>query len=146
MFVGYAISRKDIVTNVMAGVCIESKAVDVAFSQEREDRKYVLAKFNLPSSASLRLKDSSNVEVDADIFDELLKSSGVSFKAEECDGINAEEEFSEGSSLSDWSPSSCASQGSSSGSDTTLILESTKARKRQLVEGSLDSNVARDVS
>ncbi|KAM3619869.1 uncharacterized protein V6R79_001453 [Siganus canaliculatus] len=106
----------------------------------------VLAKFNLPSSASLRLKDSSNVEVDADIFDELLKSSGVSFKAEECDGINAEEEFSEGSSLSDWSPSSCASQGSSSGSDTTLILESTKARKRQLVEGSLDSNVARDVS
>ncbi|KAM3623526.1 uncharacterized protein V6R79_012175 [Siganus canaliculatus] len=109
-----------------------------------EDAIPVLAKFNLPSSASLRLKDSSNVEVDADIFDELLKSSGVSFKAEECDGINAEEEFSEGSSLSDWSPSSCASQGSSSGSDTTLILESTKARKRQLVE--LDSNVARDVS
>lgn len=46
----------------------------------------VLAKFNLPGSASLGLKDSSNVEVDSDIFDELLKSSGVSFKAEECDG------------------------------------------------------------
>lgn len=46
----------------------------------------VLAKFNLPGSASLSLKDSSNVEVDSDIFDELLKSSGVSFKAEECDG------------------------------------------------------------
>lgn len=62
-------------------------------------------------------------------------------------GRNAEEEFSEGSSLSDWSPSpSRASQGSSSGSDSTLILESTKARKRQLVEGPLDSNVARDVS
>lgn len=61
-------------------------------------------------------------------------------------GSNAEE-FSEGSSLSDWSPSpSRASQGSSSGSDSTLILESTKARKRQLVEGPLDSNVARDVS
>ncbi|XP_069388057.1 uncharacterized protein [Paralichthys olivaceus] len=105
----------------------------------------VLAKFNLPGSASLSLKDSSNVEVDSDIFDELLKSSGVSFKAEECDGSNAEVEFSEGSSLSDWSPSpSRASQGSSSGSDSTLILESTKARKRQLVEGPLDSNVARD--
>lgn len=46
----------------------------------------VLAKFNLPGSASLSLRDSSNVEVDSDIFDELLKSSGVSFKAEECDG------------------------------------------------------------
>lgn len=46
----------------------------------------VLAKFNLPGSASLSLKDSSNVEVDSDIFDELLKSSAVSFKAEECDG------------------------------------------------------------
>ena len=46
----------------------------------------VLAKFNLPDSASLRLKDSSNVEVDSDIFDELLKTSGVYFKAEECNG------------------------------------------------------------
>ncbi len=62
-------------------------------------------------------------------------------------GSNAEVEFSEGSSLSDWSPSpSRASQGSSSGSDSTLILESTKAQKRQLVEGPLDTNVARDVS
>ncbi|XP_060921976.1 uncharacterized protein LOC133018968 [Limanda limanda] len=106
----------------------------------------VLAKFNLPGSTSLSLKDSSNVEVDSDIFDELLKSSGVSFRAEECNGSNAEVEFSEGSSLSDWSPSpSRASQGSSpSGSDSTLILESTKARKRQLVEGPLDSNVARN--
>ncbi|CAB1445691.1 unnamed protein product, partial [Pleuronectes platessa] len=106
----------------------------------------VLAKFNLPGSASLSLKDSSNVEVDSDIFDELLKSSRVSFRAEECDGSNAEVEFSEGSSLSDWSPSpSRASQGSSSsGSDSTLILESTIARKRQLVEGPLDSNVARN--
>lgn len=46
----------------------------------------VLAKFNLPGSASLSLKDSSNVEVDSDIFDELLKLSGVSLKAEEYDG------------------------------------------------------------
>lgn len=64
-------------------------------------------------------------------------------------GSHAEVELSEGSCLSDWSPSpspSRASQGSSSGSDSTLILESTKARKRQLVEGPLDSNLARDVS
>lgn len=46
----------------------------------------VVAKFNLPGSASLILKDSSDVEVDSDIFDELLKSSEVSFKAEECNG------------------------------------------------------------
>lgn len=46
----------------------------------------MLAKFNLPGSASLSLKDSSNVEVDLDIFDELLKLSGVSLKAEEYDG------------------------------------------------------------
>lgn len=46
----------------------------------------MLAKFNLPGCTSLILKDSSGVEVDSDIFDELLKSSGVSFKAEECNG------------------------------------------------------------
>ncbi|KAL6467115.1 hypothetical protein MHYP_G00249190 [Metynnis hypsauchen] len=106
---------------------------------------YVLAKFNLADSASLRLKDSSNVEVDSDIFDELLKSSGVFLKAEECNGTHTEVTFLEGSSSSDWSPSpSCASQGSSSGSDSTLILESTKTRRRQLIEGPLDGNVATD--
>lgn len=48
----------------------------------------VLAKFNLPGFTSLILKDSAGVEVDSDIFDELLKSSEVSFKAftEECNG------------------------------------------------------------
>ncbi|KAI4828634.1 hypothetical protein KUCAC02_022714, partial [Chaenocephalus aceratus] len=46
----------------------------------------VLAKFNLPGLTSLMLKDSTGVEVDSDIFDELLNSSRVSFKAftEEC--------------------------------------------------------------
>ncbi|XP_063078295.1 uncharacterized protein LOC134468284 [Engraulis encrasicolus] len=104
----------------------------------------VLAKFNLPDSASLRLKDSINVEVDSDIFDELLKSPGVLFKAEECTDTHTEVTFLEGSSSSDWSPStSCASQ-ESSGTDSTVILESTKTRKRQLIEGPLDGNVARD--
>lgn len=40
----------------------------------------VLAKFNLPGLTSLILKDSAGVDVDSDIFDEVLKSSDVSFK------------------------------------------------------------------
>ncbi|CAL8373461.1 unnamed protein product [Gadus morhua 'NCC'] len=35
----------------------------------------VLAKFNLSGFTALMLKDSAGVEVDSDIFDELLKSS-----------------------------------------------------------------------
>lgn len=48
----------------------------------------VLAKFNLPGVTPLVLKDSAGVGVGPDIFDELLKSSKVSFKAstEEGDG------------------------------------------------------------
>lgn len=41
----------------------------------------VLAKFNLPGFTTLILKDSTRVEVDSDVFDELLKSSDVSLKA-----------------------------------------------------------------
>jgi hypothetical protein len=37
----------------------------------------VLAKFNLSGFTALMLKDSAGVEVDSDIFDELLKSSQV---------------------------------------------------------------------
>ncbi|KAI9525255.1 hypothetical protein NQZ68_009935 [Dissostichus eleginoides] len=83
------------------------------------------------------LKDSKGVEVDSDIFDELLNSSRVSFKAvtEECKDNNVEESSSEGSFLSD---------GSSSSSDSTITLESTKAWKRQLIEGPPDSSSARD--
>ena len=48
----------------------------------------MLAKFNLSGFTALMLKDSAGVEVDSDIFDELLKSSQVSFKAftEDCNG------------------------------------------------------------
>lgn len=48
----------------------------------------VLAKFNLPGFTTLILKDSAGVEVDSDIFDELLKSSDMSLKAftEVCNG------------------------------------------------------------
>lgn len=52
---------------------------------------------------------------------------------------------SEAASSLELSPSP-ASGGSSSGSDTTIILESTKARKTQLIEGPPDSNTARNVS
>ncbi|KAI9517839.1 hypothetical protein NQZ68_001008 [Dissostichus eleginoides] len=48
---------------------------------------------------------------------------------------NVEESSSEGSFLSD---------GSSSSSDSTITLESTKAWKRQLIEGPPDSSSARD--
>lgn len=37
----------------------------------------VLAKFNLPAFAPLILRDSAGVEVDSDLFDELLKSSQI---------------------------------------------------------------------
>lgn len=40
----------------------------------------VHAKFNLASGVCVDLKDSSGVDVDADIFDELLRSATISFK------------------------------------------------------------------
>lgn len=41
----------------------------------------VSAKFNLPNGADVELHDSLGVDVDDDIFDELLRSATVSFKA-----------------------------------------------------------------
>ncbi|CAK6978521.1 uncharacterized protein LOC115799910, partial [Scomber scombrus] len=38
------------------------------------------AQFNLLNGADVDLKDSSGVKVEADIFDELLRSAKVSFK------------------------------------------------------------------
>ncbi|XP_071325048.1 uncharacterized protein [Trachinotus anak] len=105
----------------------------------------VMAKFSLPGFTSLILKDSAGVEVDSDVFDELLKSSQVSLKAftEECKDNSFEESSSDVSSLAEWSPSR-ASKGSSSSSDSTIILESTKAWIKQLIVGPTDSNIARD--
>lgn len=39
----------------------------------------VSAKFNLPNGTNVDLKDSSGVDVAADIFDELVRSATVSF-------------------------------------------------------------------
>ncbi|KAF1388898.1 hypothetical protein PFLUV_G00067660 [Perca fluviatilis] len=75
------------------------------------------------------------------------QSFNVSFNAytEECNDNSVEESALEGSSLSDWSTSG-ASHGSSSSSDSILlILESTKARKKRLIEGPPGSNSARNI-
>ncbi|CAB1439717.1 unnamed protein product [Pleuronectes platessa] len=71
-------------------VPVECNRVSKWVRVPQAEDKYNYSQFLQAGSASLSLKDSSNVEVDSDIFDELLKSSGVSFRAEECDGSNAE--------------------------------------------------------
>lgn len=47
--------------------------------------------------------------------------------------MSVEKSPSEASSLSEWSPSRTPEE-SSSGSDSTIILESNKAQRRQLIE------------
>ncbi|CAL8361381.1 unnamed protein product [Arctogadus glacialis] len=59
----------------------------------------VSAKFNLPNESDVDLKDSSGVDVDADIFDELVRSAAVSFKV--FTGDSAEKEVSEASFCSE---------------------------------------------
>ncbi|CAL8342217.1 unnamed protein product [Arctogadus glacialis] len=59
----------------------------------------VSAKFNLPNESDVDLKDSSGVDVDADIFDELVRSAAVSFKVFTED--SAEKEVSEASFCSE---------------------------------------------
>lgn len=40
----------------------------------------VVVKFDFPNGSHVNLKDSSGVDVDADIFDELVRGAAVSFK------------------------------------------------------------------
>uniref|UniRef100_A0AAV2JTM4 Uncharacterized protein n=1 Tax=Knipowitschia caucasica TaxID=637954 RepID=A0AAV2JTM4_KNICA len=68
----------------------------------------VSAKFNLINESDVALKDSSRVDVDADIFDELVRSAAVSFKV-------FTGESDEGSSLSSVSVESFSSLDSSHG-------------------------------
>ncbi|XP_036392660.1 uncharacterized protein LOC118783083 isoform X3 [Megalops cyprinoides] len=98
-------------------------------------------------------KDSAGVDVAADVFDELLKSSTVSFKV--FTEHSAESEVSEVSFCSDegsFSPvesvkssSSTESVSSTASSASTVITESSKAWRRTLVEGPPDSKVAKDL-
>ncbi|XP_028420560.1 uncharacterized protein LOC114546094 [Perca flavescens] len=109
----------------------------------------VSAKFNLPNEPDVNLQDSSGVDVDADIFDELVRSAAVSFKVSNED--SAEKEVSEASFCSDegsFSPIESVrsfSSVESVSSGSTVITECTKARKRQLVEGPPDSRAAKDM-
>ncbi|XP_029918844.1 uncharacterized protein LOC115367312 [Myripristis murdjan] len=101
----------------------------------------------------LALTDASDTEVDADIFDELIKSGVRNFKVGYCQcpvtdfNIHVVEDESQSSVLSDPSASSAslpdpsASPASSTSSGSTVILPSTKSRKRGLRE--LDHNEAR---
>ncbi|CAL8332938.1 unnamed protein product [Arctogadus glacialis] len=109
----------------------------------------VSAKFNLPNESDVDLKDSSGVDVDADIFDELVRSAAVSFKVFTED--SAEKEVSEASFCSEegsFSPIESVrsiSSVESVSSGSTVITECTKARRRHLVEGPPDSKAAKDM-
>ncbi|KAL7857217.1 hypothetical protein SRHO_G00161160 [Serrasalmus rhombeus] len=89
----------------------------------------------------LDLKDLSGIDVDSDIFDELVKSSQVSFvvSTEESSVLCTSSDERQSSSESSF----CSEDSASSGS--TLILESTKARRRQLIDGPVDLTTARDI-
>ncbi|XP_058874475.1 uncharacterized protein LOC131725055 isoform X2 [Acipenser ruthenus] len=89
-------------------------------------------KFNLPPEIHVDLKDSSGIEDDADIFDELMTSSEVSFKV-----FTGEQ--------SDLSEASFCSVGSDSSSGSTVILEEIKARRRNRTDSPVDSNAAGDM-
>ncbi|XP_051995024.1 uncharacterized protein LOC127652735 [Xyrauchen texanus] len=88
-------------------------------------------KFNMPNGTNVVLKDSAEVDVDSDIFDELVRSSNVSFKLGSGDK----------SAERDSSVSSVESESSA----TTVIPQSTKACRRQLLEEAPDSSVSRDL-
>ncbi|KAL6481009.1 hypothetical protein MHYP_G00090890 [Metynnis hypsauchen] len=102
----------------------------------------ILTKFGLPKETHVDLKDSSGIDVDSDIFDELVKSSQVSFvvSTEESSVLCMSSDERQSSSESSF----CSEDSASSGS--TLILESTKARRRQLIDGPVDPTTARDAS
>ncbi|KAF4118756.1 hypothetical protein G5714_000807 [Onychostoma macrolepis] len=103
------------------------------------------AKFNLLHGANVVLKDSAgvDVDVDADIFDELVRTSKVSFQIWDGDKSNnvpqAETDFSEPSC-----PELSFSSVESESSDSTVIPQSSKARKKRFLEEFSDCNVSKD--
>ncbi|KAK2907051.1 hypothetical protein Q8A67_006036 [Cirrhinus molitorella] len=106
--------------------------------------KEASAKFNLPHGANVVLKDSAGVDVDADIFDELVKTSKVSFKILDGDTTDnvpqAETDFSEPSC-----PESSFSSVESESSDSTVIPRPSKARKKRYLEEPSDCSVSKDL-
>ncbi|KAM9385553.1 uncharacterized protein KZ484_007049 [Pholidichthys leucotaenia] len=123
----------------------------MTFLQEVSDKFGLQAK--LGAEGVLTLTDTSGSEVDADIFDELIKSGVQNFKVVHHQypvtefEINLVGDESQSSVLTDppVSPASLpvppTSPGNSSSSDSTVILPSTKTRKRGLRE--LDRHEAR---
>ncbi|ROL48390.1 hypothetical protein DPX16_4216 [Anabarilius grahami] len=106
--------------------------------------KEASAKFNLPYGANVVLKDSAGVDVDADIFDELVRTSKVSFKILDGDTADnvpqAKTDFSEPSC-----PESSFSSVKSESSDSTVIPQSSKARKKRFLEEPSDCNASKDL-
>ncbi|XP_030608908.1 uncharacterized protein LOC115796684 isoform X1 [Archocentrus centrarchus] len=107
----------------------------------------VHAKFNLASGVSVDLKDSSGVDVDADIFDELLRSATVSFKVvtERFVAPVDQSEVTDASFSSEDGSFSSVESPSSASSSSTVITENTKAQRRRLVEGPPDSEMAKNI-
>ncbi|XP_017281814.3 uncharacterized protein LOC108241867 [Kryptolebias marmoratus] len=107
----------------------------------------VHAKFSLASEICVDLKDSSGVDVDADIFDELLRSATVSFKvvAKHFVGIIDESEVTDVSFTSEDGSASSVESSSTASSSSTVITEKTKAQRRRLAEGPPDSKMAKDI-
>ncbi|XP_019741240.1 uncharacterized protein LOC109525283 isoform X2 [Hippocampus comes] len=105
----------------------------------------VSAKFNLPNGAHVDLKDSSGVDVDADIFDKLLKFAPVSFKVST--GHAAENKLAEACSCSftPTKPDASSSSRSPTENSASALIVDGKRRKRSLAEGPPDSGSARDV-
>ncbi|KAL4658767.1 hypothetical protein GN956_G2264 [Arapaima gigas] len=108
-----------------------------------EFTKEILAKFRLPETTSVDMKGLSGVDVDSDVFDKLLKSSQVSFMVftEQSSGPSQDQHRADERESSS-ETSFCSDNAVSSSS--TVILESTKAQRRQLIDGPSDPNAARN--
>ncbi|XP_026054773.1 uncharacterized protein LOC113040726 [Carassius auratus] len=108
--------------------------------------KEASAKFNLPHGANVVLKDSAGVDVDADIFDELVRTSKVSFKILDGDNNKSDNVPQAETNLSEPScPESSFSSIESESSESTAIPQSSKACKKRFLEEPSDCNASKDL-
>ncbi|XP_052394318.1 uncharacterized protein LOC127951447 [Carassius gibelio] len=108
--------------------------------------KEASAKFNLPHGANVVLKDSAGVDVDADIFDELVRTSKVSFKILDGDNNKSDNVPQAEIDLSEPScPGSSFSSIESESSESTVIPQSSKASKKRFLEEPSDCNASKDL-
>lgn len=102
------------------------------------------AKFNLPPGTNVVLTDSEGFDVDADVFDEVVRTTNPSFKilfGHKSDNIVQAKTEICGSPC----PESSTSSVKSKNSDSTVTPQSVRTRKRQLVEEHPDCKVAKDI-